>query len=149
MRYFTWFVEHAKKHSILVQKLHHTGLTKNEIIKYFVFENMVEKEPSFCLLYANKQKCHDVPYLNCYLCACPHFRFNDEGMSRDGEVVIKSECAVASKKRSLFVHENIGHLDCSACTLPHTKTFIEKHFDMEWQVIMKACVTSPKAYEKE
>jgi len=142
MSYFEWFEDHAQKHRTLVQKLCAQGLTQKEIIDYFMFENMLEKEPEFCLLYANKQKCHNVSYLNCYLCACPHFRFCDEGLSEEEGVVIKSMCAVNAKRRALFVHENIGHLDCSRCTIPHTKAFIEKHFDMNWKVCMKECATS-------
>ena len=144
MSYFQWFEEHALKHNRIVQKLSAYGLTKNEIIAYFVFENMVEKEPEFCLLYANKQKCHDVAYLNCYLCACPHFRFDDEGLEKENGIVIKSACAIASKKSALFVHEGIGHLDCSKCTIPHTKAFVEKYFDVVWKNCMKQCITSPK-----
>lgn len=142
MSYFRWFEEHALKHKRIIQKLTSLGLTQKEIIAYFVFENMVEKEPEFCVLYANKQKCHDVTYLNCYLCACPHFRFNDEGLKIQNDCIIKSACVVDSKKSALFVHEGIGHLDCSRCTIPHTKAFIEKHFDINWKVCMGECATS-------
>lgn len=149
MSYFDWFVKHGDKHAVLLERLCQQGLTQKEIICYFRFENMVEKEPSFCLLYANKQKCHAIAHLNCYLCACPHFRFNDEGIQEEEGVVIKSVCAIHSAKSALFVHEGIGHLDCSKCILPHTKTFIEKHFDRDWKKIMSECITSPKACEKQ
>ncbi len=43
---------------------------------------MVEKENDFCLLYKDNKKCHDYEDLNCYLCACPYFRFDDEGISK-------------------------------------------------------------------
>ena len=98
---------------------------------------------------ANKQKCHAVSYLNCYLCACPHFRFNDDGLTIEKNSVIKSQCSIASKKSAWFVHENVVHLDCSRCSLPHTKAFIRKHFDRDWREIMKECFTSPKACEKQ
>lgn len=144
MSYFDWFVKHADKHAVLVERLHKKGLTKKEIIGYFHFENMAEKEPSFCLLYTNKQKCHTMANLNCYLCACPHFRFNDEGIKEEDGIVIKSLCAIHSAKSAFFLHEGMGHLDCSKCILPHTKVFIEKHFDRDWKKIMQECATSPK-----
>jgi len=149
MSYFDWFVKHRHKHASLVAHLHQQGLTQKEIIRYFDFENMVENEPTFCLLYANKQKCHSVSYLNCYLCACPHFRFNDDGLTIEKNSVIKSQCSIASKKSAWFVHENVVHLDCSACTLPHTKAFIRKHFDRDWSEIMKECFTSQKVDERQ
>lgn len=144
MSYFTWFVEHDQKHYQIIQKLKAQGFSKEAIIDYFVFENMVEKEPHFCLLYANKQKCHDIKYLNCYLCACPHFRFNDEGIVVKGSVLVKSMCAISSKNASQFIYDNIEHLDCSKCIVPHTKSFVLKHFDEVWHKVMRECITSPK-----
>lgn len=144
MSYFLWFESHAHKHKALITKLKMQGYTQEAIIDYFVYENMIEKEQDFCPLYANKQKCHNVSYLNCYLCACPHFRFNDEGLMLENGTLIKSLCSITSKKSAWFEHEHIVHLDCSACTLPHTKAFIQKHFDGDWKHIMKECFTSPK-----
>jgi len=145
MSYLEWFKTHANKHHAIVQKLHFKNYTKEMIIDYFLFENMVEKEPDFCLLYANKQKCHDLKALNCYLCACPHFRFNDEGLSYEDGITCKSVCSIHSKKSRVFVYENVAHLDCSACSVPHTKAYISKHFDVRWEKMMQAClVTSPK-----
>ncbi|WP_041957875.1 hypothetical protein [Sulfurospirillum arsenophilum] len=144
MSYLEWFETHANKHRVIVEKLSAQKYTKEMIIDYFFFENMVEKEPNFCPLYANKQKCHDIKALNCYLCACPHFRFNDEGLRVEEGVTCKSECSIGSKKSGMFVYENVAHLDCSACIVPHTKAFIRKHFDVDWKKIMQKCsVTSP------
>lgn len=125
------------------------GYTQEMIIDYFVFENMVEKESTFCPLYANKQKCHEVPYLNCYFCACPHFRFNDDGLTSRSDFVIKSQCSITSKKSVEFVHEKVVHIDCSACVLPHTKAFIRKHFDRDWRKVMQACFTFPAVSKKQ
>lgn len=47
MSYFDWFVKHGDKHAVLVDRLHKKVPTKKEIIGYFRFENMVEKEPLF------------------------------------------------------------------------------------------------------
>ena len=65
MSYLEWFETHANKHRVIVQKLSTQNYTKEMIIDYFLFENMVEKEPNFCLLYAKKQKCHNLQALNC------------------------------------------------------------------------------------
>ena len=59
-----------------------TELSDEEVIAYFKFENMVKKEPDFCPLYKDNKKCHDMKELNCYLCACPNFRFDDEGFKK-------------------------------------------------------------------
>lgn len=144
MSYFEWFEAHATKHQHLVQKLRNKNYTQEMIIRYFDFESMKVNEPHFCLLYAQNKKCHNLQSLNCYLCACPHFRFNDEGLRHEKGVCVKSECAIQSKISHYFVYENVAHLDCSACIVPHTKAFVQKHFDMSWQRIMKDCLlTSP------
>ena len=145
MGYFEWFVEHDRKHQQIVQKLKRQNYSKEAMIDYFVFENMVEQESSFCLLYANKQKCHNIQYLNCYLCACPHFRFDDAGIEAKNGVLVKSLCAINSKNALRFVYEGVAHLDCSKCIVPHTQSFVQKQFDEVWHEIMKKCVTSLKA----
>lgn len=140
MSYMQWFMEHDQKHHLIVEKLKRQNFTKEQIIDYFVFENMVKVEPNFCLLYENKKKCHDIIYLNCYLCACPHFRFNDEGIeTKEAGFVVKSECSIHSKNASKFTYEKVEHLDCSKCILPHTHIFVKKYFDEVWQKMMKDC----------
>ncbi|MDD2383712.1 MAG: hypothetical protein PHN18_05935 [Sulfurospirillaceae bacterium] len=140
MSYFLWFSEHSLKHRQIIQKLLTQNYNKEAIIEYFKFENMLIHEPEFCLLYKEGKKCHERAYLNCYLCACPYFRFNDAGIREENDLVIKSECMIHSRKASYFVHEKSAHLDCSKCIIPHTKVFVDKHFDSDWMKIMKACV---------
>lgn len=141
MSYKSWFQKHAKKHENLVAKLNSNAITDEALVDYFEFENMVEKETSFCPLYAKKQKCHDVEYLNCFLCACPHFRFSDEGLHvKSNGIVVKSECSIHSRFASEFIHENISHLDCSKCSIPHTKAFVKKYMKMSWSQAMKNCL---------
>ena len=140
MSYLKWFDAHAKKHEVVLAKLYAQYKTKEEIIAYFRFENMQKNEPDFCVLYAKNQKCHDLDYLNCFLCACPHFRFNDEGLKLEEGLLIKSQCAIKSRKSSYFEFEKVAHLDCSRCSVPHTKAFVEKHFDMSWKRIMQKCL---------
>lgn len=139
MTYLDWFLEHNKKHHAIVEKLIAKGYKKEAIIDYFVYENMVKMEPSFCLLYAHNEKCHKRDYLNCYLCACPHFRFNDLGIREEFGMCIKSECAIGSKNSANFVSQKSVHLDCSACIVPHTKAFVNQCFNLHWKEIMHEC----------
>jgi len=138
MTYIQWFEEHGSKHHYLNQKLLSFGLSQEEIIKYYRFENMVENEPDFCELYKSKRKCHEMEDLNCYLCACPNFRFSMNPKEED-EKRIHSHCSIESKDGAIFEHENNIHQDCSGCLVPHHESYIEKHFDLEWNKIMKEC----------
>lgn len=133
MTYQHWFDQHASKHQKLVKKLLDNGFSKDWIIDYFEWENLVEAEPDFCPLFADKKRCHDMENLNCYLCACPNFRFNDNAP------VLKSYCSIDSKDGAQMTFEGITHQDCSNCTVPHHRDYIEKKFDLDWKTIMKAC----------
>ncbi|WP_345972808.1 hypothetical protein [Sulfurimonas diazotrophicus] len=139
MTYSAWFESHAAAHRAIMEKLLARGYGKAEIIDYFDFDNMVEAEPAFCPLYAERKKCHDMEGLNCYLCACPNFRFNDEGIERRGEQTLYSSCAIASKDGKEGVYGDAIHQDCSGCTVPHHRDYIDKVFDTEWERIMAAC----------
>jgi hypothetical protein len=160
MTYLEWFESHAAKHAAIVKKLLDRGFAKAEIIDYFDFDNMCEAEPDFCPLYAEKRKCHDMERLNCYLCACPWFRFDDNGLdrgNRESEVrnwergtqnpeprtknqkTRYSRCAINAKDGKPLVFGNAIHQVCSACLLPHRRSFVEKHFDTDWKKIMKEC----------
>jgi len=140
MSYKSWFEEHAKKHENLIWKLNSCAVVNEALVDYFEFENMAQHEVDFCPLYAQKKKCHDRVYLNCFLCACPHFRFCDKGLhvKSDG-VVVKSKCAINSRFASEFVYEGVAHLDCSKCTIAHTKTFVKKFIRVPWKEAMKKC----------
>jgi len=126
MTYTEWYNEHAKKHAAIMKKLE--GLDKDTIVEYFMFENMVEKEPDFCRLYKDNRKCHDMEDLNCYLCGCSNFRLTDT----------KSYCDINSKYGGVvegkdgFIHQN-----CSGCTIPHRESFIKKVFNKDWKIMMK------------
>ena len=137
MGYNDWFEAHAKKHKKIVDKLLVKGSTKDEIIEYFDFDNMVKKEIDFCPLYAKNKKCHDMENLNCYLCACPNFRFNENGLGSYNEYKIVSKCDINNGKE--FAGKGVIHQDCSSCSVPHHKSFIEKNFDYDWKVIMNKC----------
>lgn len=135
MSYNSWFNKHAIKHKTIVDKLLQKSYTKEQIIDYFEFENMVKNEVDFCPLYKKNQKCHDMENLNCYLCACPNFRFNDDGLGTYNEFKILSKCEINNGEK--LMSKNVIHHDCSKCSVPHHKTYIEKKFDLNWRKIMK------------
>ena len=88
-------------------------LSDDEVIAYFHFENMVEKEPDFCPLYKEHKKCHDMKDLNCYLCACPSFRFDDEGFQKVEAKTLYSTCSIDSKDGAQFISDDAIHQNCS------------------------------------
>jgi len=139
MSYSEWMQKHAKKHKQIVEKLLREGYTQEAIIEYFDFENMKEKEVDFCPLYAKNKKCHDIESLNCYLCACPNFRFSDKGIKKIEDKTEFSYCAIESKDGRQGVYGEKIHQDCSKCQVPHTKEYVTKHFDLDWQKIMQDC----------
>lgn len=139
MSYTEWFEQHSQKHKKIVQKLLSQHKTKDEIIDYFEFENMVKNEPNFCPLYAKNKKCHNIEYLNCYMCACPNFRFNDNGIEKKGNKTVFSYCAINSKDGRAGVYGEKIHQDCSKCSVPHTKEYIQKHYSEKFKVMMSEC----------
>ena len=98
---------------------------------------MKKNEPDFCPLYNLNKKCHEMEDLNCYLCACSYFRFNDKGLKNVDDKILYSCCSIDSKSGSKFVSENSIHHDCSNCIIPHKENFIKKNFNKDWLEIMK------------
>lgn len=142
MSYTSWFKEHADKHKIIVTKLVAKDYTKEQIIDYFDFDNMVKEENDFCPLYKDNKKCHDIEKLNCYLCACPNFRFDDKGIKKVEENTQFSFCDIESKDGRQGIYGDKIHQDCSKCGVPHHRSYVEKHFDLEWTNVMKQCILS-------
>ena len=130
MSYSSWFQAHGEKHKEIVDRLSH--LSDDEIIEYFRFDNMVEKEPNFCPLYKDNRKCHESEELNCYLCACPNFRFKDEGFERIEERMLYSKCDINSKDGSEYKSDEAIHQNCSGCFIPHSEAYIKKYFTRNW-----------------
>jgi len=135
MSYSKWFEAHGKKHAAIMAKLTH--LSDEEVITYFRFDNMVKHEPDFCPLYAENKKCHEMEDLNCYLCACPNFRFNDAGFEQKEGKTLYSTCAIASKDGDQYISEDAIHQNCAGCTVPHHESYIRKVFDRDWFKIMR------------
>ncbi|MEA2072250.1 MAG: hypothetical protein U9O86_01595 [Campylobacterota bacterium] len=139
MSYTSWFEEHASKHKVIVDRLVKEGYTQEKIIDYFDFENMVKAEKEFCPLYVDNKKCHDMEKLNCYLCACPNFRFKDEGVEKVDDKTKYSFCDIESKDGRVGVYGEAIHQDCSGCGVPHHRAYVEKHFDIDWKKAMTKC----------
>ncbi len=135
MTYLSWFQTHGKKHNAIMNTLTHLG--DDEVIAYFRFDNMVKKEPDFCPLYKEHKKCHDMEDLNCYLCACPNFQFDDEGLKKPGEKTLYSTCSIDAKDGAQYISDDAIHQDCSGCLVPHHESYIKKVFSRDWFKIMK------------
>jgi hypothetical protein len=130
MSYISWYQEHGEKHKDIMDKL--TQLSADEIIAYFRFDHMVKNEPDFCPLYKDNKKCHDKEELNCYFCACPNFRFKDEGFKQVEKKTLFSTCNIDSKNGSQYISENAIHQNCAGCFVPHAEAYIKKHFTRNW-----------------
>ena len=134
MTYTHWHDTHALKHAKIMKKLE--GLNEFDVVQYFIFENMVKNEPTFCALYATNTKCHEMYELNCYMCGCPHFRFNQTPIIED-EIEYHSICSINSKNGKRFYSKSQVHQDCSGCKVPHAENYIFRHFDRDWLKMMK------------
>ena len=141
MTYREWFQSHGRRHRAIVESL--PPMSAEALVDYFRYENMRQKHPDFCPLYAKNEKCHEMEDLNCYLCGCPSFRFCDEGIDRIEGKVRYSLCAVNAKDGRALETDNAIHQDCSNCLLPHRRSFILKHFDRDWMKIMEKCEACP------
>lgn len=139
MAYKDWVQKHKNKHKKIVVKLLEKKYTKEQIIDYFDFENMKIAEPDFCPLYVQNKKCHNMKSLNCYLCACPNFRYSDSGIKEIEQNTQYSFCAIESKDGRQGIYGQKIHQDCSGCQVPHHSSYVQKHFNLEWGEIMKDC----------
>ena len=130
MTYSEWFEMQGNLHGEVMKKL--VGKTQEEIIEYFRFDNMVKNEPDFCPLYKDNKKCHDYEKLNCYFCACPNFRFKDEGYKKVDGKTLYSTCSINSRDGSQFIGDDYIHQNCSGCIVPHRDKYIKNHFNTSW-----------------
>jgi hypothetical protein len=135
MSYRQWFDAHGLKHAAIMEKLTH--LSDEEVMTYFRFENMVANEPDFCPLYADNKKCHDTEELNCYLCACPNFCFNDKGFALEEGKTLFSTCSIESPDGDRYESDIAIHQNCAGCIVPHRESYIRKVYERNWLKIMK------------
>ena len=135
MTYTEWCKKHGESHAKIMEKL--KELSDDEVIEYFRFDNMVEKENDFCPLYKDNKKCHDYEELNCYLCACPNFRFDVDGIEEQEGKTLFSYCSIDSKDGAQYKGDDYIHQNCSGCIVPHKERYIKKHFNRNWFEAMK------------
>ena len=117
MTYTEWEEAHKKKRDGVLSRLTH--LSAKEVEEYFLYRNMSINEPDFCGLYKDNKKCHDIEDLNCFLCGCPFFIYEDKGLFVEGGVTTYSTCSINAKEGSQFLSGNSVHQDCTNCTIPH------------------------------
>lgn len=130
MAYEDWFLKQGNRHAEVMKKLQDKSV--DEVVEYFRFENMVKNEPDFCPLYKDNKKCHDIEVLNCYLCACPNFRFDDAGFKEVEGKTLFSYCSIDSKDGSQFEGDTYIHQNCAGCLVPHKEKYIKKNFNRNW-----------------
>ncbi len=113
MTYNEWEDDNKIKKDNIITKLQEQGKTTKEIIDYFDFDNMVENEPLYCLLYETNSKCHNIE-LNCFFCGCPYFEHNN----------LESSCTINAPLGTEFMSYGITHQDCTYCDIPHKPFFV-------------------------
>lgn len=127
MTFKAWREDYEKRRDKVLEKLF--GSTKEQVVDYFMYDNMVKNEQDFCPLYEAGAKCHNMDNLNCYYCACPFFVASDDEpleILEDGFEVM-SKCAVNSKFAFAYTSKDQKQqCDCTNCKLPHRKIFIMK-----------------------
>lgn len=120
MSYQFWFTAHGNK--------------QQAIFAYFDFDNMVKAEPDFCPLYADNKKCYDLERLNCYLCACPLFRFSDQGIAEQDDKSVFSDCTVNSKfGQACLAMAYIKIVRPAQCRI------VKSMYDRDWFSILAHC----------
>ena len=121
MTYTEWTIEQSTKQTKVLNKLSDKPI--EEVVDYFVFENMVINEPDYCKLYEDNKKCHEIEYLNCFNCGCPYFEFTEDpnGISQEDGIPIMSRCTIDSRAGRQFKSATVIHHDCTGCTINHTK----------------------------
>jgi len=130
MTYSSWLDDNRKKVAAIRGRLDKLGYTPEAVVAYFDYDNMRVQEPTHCPLYESGTKCHDISELNCYLCGCPFFLFNDTAPYKvENGLEYYSKCAVDSRKAGEFIHDNKVHCNCAGCVVPHSKSVALANYD--------------------
>lgn len=110
-----WLTDFNNKVNAILKKKQFK--TPSEEYEYFLYKNMVNEEPDFCLLYRVNERCHNYKNLCCRFCACPYFKIEDNLF----------KCKYHNTK-----HENAVLMDCENCIIPHIKTITLEHIKDEY-----------------
>ena len=113
-----WQKEFDKKRRDLIKK--YNLKTVKDVIEFFRYSNLRNREPDFCPLFKEGAKCHDLldNELICFFCACPYFDYS----LWDEENKIYGRCIINSK---YGFRNEYGYWDCSKCLLPHREKFVK------------------------
>jgi Zn-finger protein len=124
MRYSDWYEKFVQRRDDIVDKLPLSDA--RTVADYFDYDNISRKDISFCPLFERGVKCHDMESLNCYFCACPYFRFDDDGLDEVDGKRLYSICTIDAPRGKRLIRGDVIHQDCSECTIPHSKSFVMK-----------------------
>jgi len=119
MTYSEWSAGHSKKVAAVYGSLR--DKSPEAVYQYFMYDNMRKNEPDFCPLYRSNTRCHDMKNLNCFQCACPHFKVVDNPAPDIQGYITESICTINSRFSAVFTTGLIKHCDCSKCDIPHTR----------------------------
>jgi len=119
MTYKDWSETNNKKVSAIYGSLR--DKSPEAVYQYFMYDNMRKNEPDFCVLYNTHSKCHTMPDLNCFQCACPHFKVIDNPVPDKQGYITASVCMINSRFSNVFTTSKVKHCDCTNCEIPHTK----------------------------
>lgn len=73
MIYTAWMKDFLARRERLESLLRLQGLSDAEIWSYFSWENMRQREPNYCELYARNQKCHEMDRSTATTAVAPFF----------------------------------------------------------------------------
>lgn len=105
----------------LKQILSENGLERpEEIVEFFMYENMRRRYPDFCQYYKSGEICHKnmkKENFNCFFCGCPEFYASYYNVSEKQF----GKCLLGSKKGK---YDETGHWDCSDCSFVHYPKYV-------------------------
>ncbi len=130
MTYTEWSTDHKLKRAKVQRQLEGWGLSQEEVIDYFDYDNMAKNQPKFCGLYKTKARCHTVDKLNCYQCGCPYFKYTDSPTPNLQGKKRFSSCSINSKFSKAFELDGNIHCDCTGCTIPHTTKSARANYEV-------------------
>jgi len=91
------------------------------IVKFMSFAERSKREPvseDDRICYQSEKQCHNIPNLNCFVCACPNYESEDE----------VGGCRLASSKGK-YIKTTITSdrmiWDCSDCGYGHSPNYVE------------------------
>lgn len=108
-----WKKSYIRKVRRIIEK--YNLKTPDEIVSFFMYNNISKVEPDFCPLFASKELCHDRKREEfcCLFCACPYYfaEYWNEDLNEYGR------CTFGSV---LGKYLPSGYWDCTNCSFVHS-----------------------------